>query len=93
MWPKVRVWSGFGKPATSFLFSEALILLDIVLNQVTPGCKPQPPREQGRWKDAQDERGKWSEARHPSEITGAGGQRISNNNACRRHFENKVLNE
>lgn len=43
IWPKVHVWSRFGKSATSFLFSEALILLDIVLNQVTPGCKPQPP--------------------------------------------------
>ena len=51
------------------------------------------PREQGRGEDGQDERGKWSEAGHPPEITGAGGQRISNNSACRRHLENKVLDE
>ena len=91
-WPKLHVWSGFGKSATSFLFPEALILLDIVLNQWHQDANLSP-REQGRWEDGQDERGKWSEVGQPPQITGAGGERISNNSACRKHLENKVLDE
>ena len=61
--------SGFGKSATSFLFSEALILLDIVLRMQTSA-----PRELGRWEDGQDKRGKWSKVGQPPQITAAGGR-------------------
>lgn len=80
--------SGFGKSATSFLFSEPLILLAIVLRMQTSA-----PREQGSWEDGQDKRGKRSEVGQPPQITAAGGERISNNSACRKHFQNKVLDE
>lgn len=49
-------------------------------------AKPQPPREQGM-EDGQDKRGKRSEVGQPPQITAAGGERISNNSACRKHFQ------
>lgn len=84
----VRVW----KISNKFSISRITHLVGYCSQSVTSGCKPQPPGagQVGGWarQERQVERSRTTSPDHR-----CWGERISNNNACRKHFENKVLNE